>query len=169
MLYAGLGGELVRRAKYGRDPLYALPLAARLVVALDDWAPARRATVVVPVPTTLRRRKERGFNLAEFLAEPVARSLGLPLRHDVLRRVGEPPPQAALTRAERRRAASGTVRVAEVSRVLRLIGRADRGIRGGSVLLVDDVLTTGATANASAVALLRAGARSVAVAVATRA
>jgi len=167
--YAGLGGELVRRAKYGRDPLLSVPLAGLLVSAVDEWPPASRIDEVVSVPSTPRRRQQRGFNLAELVADPIARRCGVPFNPRRLARVGEPAPQAALTRAQRRRAAAGTVRLERVSRLMRFLARGRNGMRGRSVLLVDDVLTTGATANACARALLDAGAREVLVAVATRA
>ena len=167
--YAGLGGELVRRAKYGRDALLGVPLAGLLADAVSTWEPGARADEVVCVPSTQRRRRERGFNLAELLADPIARRLGVPLRPHRLARVGEPAPQAALTRAERRRAATGTVRMRRRSRLARFLARRDAGVCGSRILLVDDVLTTGATANACARALLEAGARDVVVAVATRA
>jgi len=167
--YAGLGGELVRRAKYGRDALLGVPLAALLLDAVAAWTPAAGVEEVVSVPSTVRRRRERGFNLAELLADPVARRLGVPFRPRRLVRIGEPTPQAALTRAERRRAATGTVRLERRSRLGRFLARREGGVSGRRVLLVDDVLTTGATANACARALLEAGARDVVVAVATRA
>ena len=167
--YAGLGGELVRRAKYGRDPLLAFPVAGLLLDVVDEWSAAARIDEVVSVPSTRRRRRERGFNLAELIADPIARRLGVPFRPRRLSRVGEPAPQAALTRPQRRRAAHGTVRVAHQSPLTRFLFRGHRGVRGRRVLLVDDVLTTGATANACARALMSAGARDVAVAVATRA
>lgn len=162
--YAGFVGELIRRAKYGRDPLLAVPLGALLVGAVRAWPGRRGVTLVVPAPATKSRTSERGFHLAELLAERVADELGVPMRADWLERVGDPVPQAALPRTRRRLAAKGTVAV----RRKRRFGRGPR-FAGEVVLLVDDVLTTGATADECARVLLAAGAAEVRVAVSARA
>ncbi len=173
--HGGLLGELVRRAKYGRDELLAVPLATLLAEAVAAWPPARSVACVVPAPTTARRRAEHGFHLAELLAESVARRLRVPALPRALVRTGDPPPQAALHRAERRLAARGTVEPPATRGVTRGLARlglrvgADDALAGRRVLLVDDVLTTGATADACARALLRLGAADVVVAVASRA
>lgn len=163
-VYPGLAGELIRRAKYGRDPLLAVPLGGLLADALARWPGRAGLTAVVPVPPSRARLRERGFHLAELVAERLADDLGVPLRLRWLERVGDPLQQAALPRTERRRAARGTVRVAARAWPL----PAPR-VTGESVLLVDDVLTTGATANECARVLRSAGAASVRVAVCARA
>jgi predicted amidophosphoribosyltransferase len=163
-VYPGLAGELIRRAKYGRDPLLAVPLGGLLADALAQWPGRAGLTAVVPVPPSRARLRERGFHLAELVAERLADGLGVPLRLRWIERVGDPPPQAALPRTDRRRAARGTVRVAARTWPL----PAPR-VTGESVLLVDDVLTTGATANECARVLRAAGAASVRVAVCARA
>jgi predicted amidophosphoribosyltransferase len=146
----------------------AWPLSARLVERVSAWPPAHGVHEVVSVPTTARRRRDRGFHLAELLAESVAEHLRVPFRPRRLVRLGDPPPQAALPRSERRAAAAGTVGVRRDEMWRRLWLR--RPVRvSRTVLLVDDVLTTGATADACARALLEAGARRVVVAVAARA
>jgi predicted amidophosphoribosyltransferase len=163
-VYPGLAGELIRRAKYGRDPLLAVPLGGLLADALAGWPGRAGLTAVVPVPPSRARVRERGFHLADLVAERAADALGLTLRLRWLERVGDPLPQAALPRTERRRAARGTVRVAAPTWPL----RAPR-VTGERVLLVDDVLTTGATANECARVLRAAGAAEVRVAVCARA
>jgi predicted amidophosphoribosyltransferase len=163
-VYPGLAGELIRRAKYGRDPLLAVPLGGLLAAALERWPGRAGLTAVVPVPATRARLRERGFHLADLVAERLADELRVPLRLRWLERVGDPLPQAALPRTERRRAARGTVRLAAPAWPF----RAPR-VAGESALLVDDVLTTGATANECARVLRAAGAASVRVAVCARA
>ena len=114
------------------------------------------ADVVTWVPLTRRRKAERGFDQARELAMAVGREAGLPVRR-LLRRVVSTGPQAKRDAAERRAAMRGSFVV------------CDRVPVPGRVLLVDDVLTTGATAAACAEALLDAGASRVMLVVAARA
>ena len=106
--------------------------------------------VVIPVPIDKARRRERGYNQAELIARPLARALRLPLEHGVLVRIRPRPPKLILSRRERWKAARGAFATQEGAKVDKL-----------RVLLVDDVFTTGATLNACARALRRAGALSV--------
>ncbi|MDX2149670.1 MAG: hypothetical protein SFV54_02975 [Bryobacteraceae bacterium] len=110
-----------------------------------------RFDAIVPVPMHWLRRWRRGYNQAELLAREVSRSWGAPVR-PLLRRVRSAPAQAGLSAAGRRRNVEGTYQLA-------------RGVNvaGLSLLLVDDVFTTGATASACAAALKRGGAKHVAV------
>jgi predicted amidophosphoribosyltransferase len=100
------------------------------------------------VPSTRRSEAERGFVPAEALARPLARLLGLPAAR-LLSKVRETRDQAGLSRAERRSNLGGAFAA---------IGRVP-----GRVILVDDVMTTGATIEACALALLHGGAREVRV------
>ena len=156
--YRGTLRRLVVGMKYARRPDRAWPLGELLAERLRGWGPAEGAALLVPFPTTAAARRRRGFDPPERIADEVARRLGIPLGAGVLAREGDPPPQASLPRSERLKAPRGTIRV---------LGPA--AVRGRTVLLVDDVMTTGATANAAAKALLRAGAERVVVAVAARA
>jgi ComF family protein len=107
--------------------------------------------LMVPVPLHPRRERARGFNQAAFLARALGRHAGLPVEPEALRRVRETPPQSG-DPEERRRNVREAFEVTDPPAV------ADRNI-----LLVDDVLTTGATANECARVLLRAGALRVGV------
>jgi predicted amidophosphoribosyltransferase len=115
-----------------------------------------RVDVVTWVPLTRRRKAERGFDQAKVLAVEVGRNVGVPVRC-LLRRVRSTGPQAKRGAAERRAAMRGSF-------VIR-----DRIYVPRHVLLVDDVLTTGATAAACAEELLEAGASQVMLVVAARA
>ena len=103
------------------------------------------AAVAVPLPFWRRRR--RGFNQAELLARPIARELGIPLVRGVLRRRSRPP-QTLVTPSARRRNVRGAFRA----------GRLPEELAGRPLLLVDDVFTTGSTAEAAVRTLIRAGA-----------
>jgi ComF family protein len=142
--YEGALRELIHLFKYGKIE----PLASRFGDWLTSALPRETAfDVVVPVPLHWWKRWQRGFNQAELLAREVARRWQAPLL-SVLRRKKYTAAQAGLTNAQRRRNAAGAFAVH---------GRLD----GKHVLLVDDVLTTGATASACARALKRAGAARV--------
>jgi ComF family protein len=102
----------------------------------------------VPVPLSRRRRIERGYDQAALLARGLSRAAGLPLLAGALRRLRDAPPQVGLTRSERCANAAGAF-------------AAGPAVRGRAVALVDDVITTGATADACARALREAGATRV--------
>lgn len=117
------------------------------------------AEVIVPVPLHYTRLVMRGFNQSGWLAQAVAKASGKPVLVDALVRTRRTPSQAGLARKARRRNVTGAFRVRK--------GREGR-IAGAHVLLVDDVLTTGATLSACTRALKRAGARQVDVLVLAR-
>ncbi len=112
---------------------------------------------VVPVPLHWSRRVVRGYNQAEALAVGLARPLRLRVRHS-LRRIAATPALATVGRTDR---------AAIMKQAFR--ARKTRGLEGRTVLLVDDILTTGATCGAASRALKRAGAARVVVVVVARA
>ncbi|TVR63821.1 MAG: ComF family protein [Gemmatimonadales bacterium] len=134
--------RFVYALKYGGWPEVAGFMAARMVALLT---PEERSGpwVLVPVPTTPSRQRTRGYNQAELLAREVARKTGLPLEHALQRKEGGGT-QVALHRQERR---------ANVEGAFEAMDGAHSRLRGRPVLLVDDVLTTGATGYAAADAL----------------
>ena len=116
------------------------------------------AELIVPVPMRPLRMLRRRYNQAAELARPLARRWRRPYAPDALKRLKDGG-QAGKSAAGRQRAVIGAFQVPERKKAL---------VQGKRVLLVDDVLTTGATAEACARALLRAGARAVDVAVVAR-
>jgi ComF family protein len=125
---------------------------ARLELPLPDPEDEPPA-VVVPVPTTRRRERARGYNQARLLAAEYARLRGLRLVDGLTRREGGGT-QVSLHPEERR---------ANVEAAFALRKGGEARLDGRRVILVDDVLTTGATAGAAARVLERAGARGVLV------
>jgi ComF family protein len=146
--YEGRLRELIHLFKYGGISSLAGPLGEMTMIA---YPRDERFDLIVPMPMHWWRRWRRGFNQAELLARAVGRRTALPVVNAV-RRSRFTAPQASLTNAERRRNVAGAFAV-----------RAPEQIRGARVLLVDDVLTTGATVGACAAALKRAGAAAVSV------
>ena len=147
--YEGPLREALHAFKFGRKRALAQPLAA-LIAAQCGKDVVTDADVLVPVPLSSTRERERGFNQAALLADRLSRVLRLPARARWLVRTRATPPQSDLSAEERRT----NVRDAFA---------ASTAVAGHHVVVVDDVLTTGATAAACAVALKSAGARMVGV------
>ena len=143
-VYGGAAREAVRALKYRGLAALAAEMARPLAAALDGWAPPVNA--VVPVPLAGRRRRLRGYNQSELLARELGRLAGIPVAAGALRRLRSSPPQAG--------AADEAARRANVDGAF----AAGSSLPAGGILVVDDVLTTGATLDACARALRQAGA-----------
>ena len=143
----GLVAEFKFHDRPERAAVLLRPLLARL--RADPPPPALR---IVPVPLARERLRERGYNQSWELARRLGRALGCEARADALFRVRDTAHQLRLHRAQRGANLSGAFVVTP---------RHAAWVRGADVALVDDVLTTGATAQAAARTLLAAGARDV--------
>jgi ComF family protein len=152
-LFGGPLAEAVHAFKYAGRPALGRPLGAWLAAR----APLPVGAVVVSVPLARGRRIERGYDQAALLADALARAAGRPRARRALARTRETPPQVGRSREERARNVAGAFAARPVE------------VGGRDVVLVDDVVTTGATADAAAEALRRAGARSVVVVALARA
>lgn len=151
-LYNGTSRRLVLAFKHGGRIALA-PMMARLMAAkMSDVGPG---WLVVPVPLHRWRLWRRGFNQAALLGREIARLRGATLAVDMLERRKPTPSLGGLGRKARARILSGAIGVSR--------RRAER-LRGASVVLVDDVLTSGATSDACVSALKRAGAERVMIA-----
>ncbi len=148
-LYNDTSRKLVLAFKHGRKIALAKLLArlmlARLPELKGDW-------LVVPVPLYRRRLWERGFNQSALLAREIAHSRGKSLLVDGLIRTRATPSLGGLGRKERASVLAGAIAVNPA--------RSER-IKGAQVLLVDDVMTSGATSDACIRAIRKAGARKV--------
>lgn len=145
--YGDLTRGLAIRLKYGRKVAIARTMArymAPLVASSDGDA------ILVPVPLHRTRLWQRGFNQSALVARELSRQLKLPSEPMALRRSKRTPPLKGMSSLQRRRTVAGAFKVLDKS-----------AVAGRTVILVDDVLTTGSTAEACARALRRAGAARV--------
>jgi ComF family protein len=148
--YEGGLRALVHELKYRGRQRVAARLADLIAADLRARAVLTTGAVLVPVPLHPRRKRERGFNQSEVLARALARRLPVAVCPQALARRRDTPPQTGLSAAGRRRNVAGAFAVRQAARVA-----------GRVVVLIDDVLTTGATAHACARLLRQAGAAEV--------
>lgn len=146
---------MLQRYKYNHDVTLAPPLARLLSRCLAD---ASEYDLVVPVPLHVTRLRWRGFNQAMLLTRYLSPAVRARVDPHVLARVRPTRPQVELDQSERASNVSGAFQVADKTRV-----------RGKRILLLDDVLTTGATVDECARVLRRGGAKCVDVVVLARA
>jgi ComF family protein len=151
-LFGGPIADAIHALKYGDRAEAAVPLGRWLAGRVE----VPPGACVVWVPLGRRRRIERGYDQAMLLAGAFARSAGRRLLRGAMRRVRETPPQVGRDRAARARNVEGAF-------------AASKAVSGLDLVLVDDVVTTGATAEAASRALREAGARSITVVALARA
>lgn len=147
-VYGGSIADSIHRLKYRGRREVARPLAA--LVAGSCARALSSVDLVAPIPLHAARCRERGFDQAALLAREIARMAGKPLRRSLLVRIRDTPRQVGLSRSDRSENLKGAFRMGESA-------------EGLSVILVDDVVTTGATASAAAETLARAGCANVVV------
>jgi ComF family protein len=150
--YQGELSRVIRELKFHGRKNLARPLAFLMSQAFADAWRTEDFDCVIPVPLHRRRKIERGFNQAELLASGVSVQVGLPLWTKTLHRLENTIPQVGLSDAMRRQ---------NVIRAFSCAG--DSRLGGVRVLLIDDVMTTGATVASASLALLDAGACRVSV------
>ena len=150
--YDGVPAALVKALKFGADHTAALVLAEGMGMAYAAFPPLRQAELCVPVPVHYRRERQRGYNQALVLARAFC----------ALTR--QPPPEEAMVRLHHKHSQigrGGEARRRNIAGAFAVRSDWARRVQGRTVLLIDDVLTTGSTAEACAGALLKAGARQV--------
>jgi ComF family protein len=155
--YEGLLASLIKRMKIDRSEVVARTLASLAWESLGAELAALNVDVATAVPMFWRTRWRRGINPPRVLAEQIASRLGVFAAGDMLRQVRGVPPQIEFSRRGR---------FQNMHRVMAV--RSGYILDAAHVLLVDDILTTGATASEAARALLAAGAAKVSVFVLAR-
>ncbi len=145
--YDDISRSIALRLKYGRKTALARTMSRYMRPLLGDFV---YNSILVPVPLHRRRLWSRGFNQSAIVARELSRSTGVPVVVDALKRVRATPPLKGMAVRQRRRTVAGAFRA-----------HRSAELRGRAVILIDDVFTTGSTANACARVLKRAGAERV--------
>lgn len=149
--FAGVAKQLVERVKYNIHPEYAEWMGRRMAEVFKvEHQLVRDFHAIIPVPLHRTRERERGFNQSRLLAEEISRATGVELMNGVLLRHLFTKTQTRMGRRARAKNIAGAFKVAQVG-----------CIRGKTILLVDDVHTTGATLNECARVLKEGGAECV--------
>jgi ComF family protein len=150
--------DLILIYKYGGEKALTKILAGFLIERLKkESGIISKINLLMPVPLTRRKKKIRGFNQSELIARILAEEFNLPLSINNLVRIKELPPQAALSRAER---------INNLKDAFDVLNNDE--LKNKTILVVDDVLTTGATAGEISRTLKKAGAASVYISVLAR-
>lgn len=160
--YDGALRDLIHLLKYQRITPAARPLGQALVASLHAaMAEASEQAVLVPIPLYQGKRRQRSFNQAEEIAQGAVKAAGAKIRiaPELLERVRETVSQTGLTRHQRRQNVRGAFAVPR-----RFVG----AVKGRNIILLDDVFTTGTTAEECARVMRRAGAAKVWVVTAAR-
>jgi ComF family protein len=142
--------QVVQKFKYGRKVSLGKPLGRLLARGCQEFLGEYEIDLIVPVPLHPKRLRWRGFNQSWLLARQVGRAYGIPMDPFVLQRSRATPPQTQLTEEERRKNMRGAFAL-----------RTGASVAEKSVLLVDDVYTSGATVNECSRTLKRGGAKQV--------
>lgn len=140
--------DTIHQMKYRNAFALAEPLGMLMVNAWSKWQ--THIDMVIPVPLHAQRQKKRGYNQSALLVNTFCQELSLVSNQQILFRTRKTPPQVGLNAKERRTNVTGAFSV-----------QNPHLVKGGNILLVDDVCTTGATLMAAAEVLLAAGANTV--------
>jgi ComF family protein len=148
--YEGSLQEAIHRWKYQGKTYLSPFLGEWMAEGLNRYWDPNLFALIIPVPLHKKRLRERGFNQALLLVKELSRRTGIPYRKRILRKKRPTIPQVNLSGVEREKGVRGTFHI---------IGREE--LEGKSILLVDDVYTTGATVNECSKVLLAGGAERV--------
>ena len=143
LMYNDASADMIHRFKYSNCRYLGKNLAASMEIP-GEW----EGNVIIPVPLHPARLVQRGYNQSLILAAALGERYGIPVRNDLLKRIRNTVMQALTSRQERREN-------------VRNAFKAAKECSGLKVILVDDVVTTGSTAEECAIALKAAGAQKV--------
>jgi competence protein ComFC len=148
LVYEGNAQKLIRDYKYGAKKYLSEPLGQLMSDYFSNlnW----KTDLIVPAPMSRERLKERGFNQSLLLAQAVAKNHNIPLKDDILIKIKNTPYQARLTRKERFEQVKGA-----------FVAQENADLKNKKILLIDDVMTTGATCDELSRILLKHKAREV--------
>jgi len=150
MRFEGIARELVNGFKFRNQLQLREDLADILTATVTARFKVEEIDLIVSMPSTWWHRLDRGYSQTDYLASALAKRLKLPYARRALKRVGSPKRQGGLNEDERRRNVIGTFAVRHPDRV-----------KGKTVLVVDDIMTTGSTLSECSAELKRAGAARV--------
>jgi ComF family protein len=142
--------QVVQKYKYGRKVSLGKPLGRLMARGCAEFLSGFRADLIVPVPLHVKRLRWRGFNQSYLLARQVSRVSGVPVDPFLLQRQRETAAQTQLPEDERRRNVRGVFAL-----------HPEKSVKGQTILLVDDVYTSGATVNECSRTLKSGGAKEV--------
>ncbi len=148
--YNGAAAKLIQRFKFGDRVNLSSFFSDELIKLYKTHFSAEGINAILPVPLSIRRLKHRSYNQTQLLAAVLSKKLSLPIYSQVLEKVKETPPQSRLSAEKRHENVKDAYRVTD--RV---------SLKGKRVLLIDDVITTGATVNACTGVLRHAGIKQV--------
>jgi len=150
-VYDGVLRELIHQFKYKEKKYLANPLGKLLVDFVEEYLEEERFDYIIPIPLEKARQKKRGYNQAELLARVLGEAVNKPILTNLVKRRKKTKPQFGLKKEERFENLSGAFEISES------VKKDVATIAGKTVLLLDDLATTGATLDECARALKRAG------------
>ena len=153
LMYGLYEKELVLAFKYGKQGYMGEKLADMMMDRMEpEFENGLNVDIVIPVPIHKKKLRQRGFNQAELMARPLSKKWGLPLDCKTLIRTKSTPAMSNLTPLQRRENIAGAFVIEKVKEGV---------VKDKSILLVDDVYTTGSTVDECSKVLLAAGAKDV--------
>lgn len=148
-LYQGEMKSAMYRFKYGNRREYAHTYAVEAVRCYGRWMREMEISAIVPVPLYEKKRRVRGYNQAEVLAEELGRLCALPVYRNLVVRIRNTKPQKELNRVERKNNLKNAFKIQQI------------GVKLNHILVVDDIYTTGSTLDGVTKVLLEGGAKRV--------